>query len=399
MLSRLLSPFELPFKSTIQYAVETKTARDATAFADFLLRSIPLFRLRADSHSIYHEPKPLEPFPLPPAIRTARDAVVWADASLRPSIPDRLAALAIHGTRVALSASHHCFDGVSFALCLNDFLRGHSRDSPILPPSVEELFAAQLSALRDYSQYEADRGRMSRLDWTCRPPKDWTDTAQADCLFADLAPESLQCYSAKTRKFVGLSEALWRSSMLVAHALSPGQSHFGCATWVNLRPYIPNDAIGNLIGQVLFVVNGLPESTTVGDLDRIIRRIFRDRIEEKYYLNGIKAMGSGKRVSRPGGAFFDVSNVGYFETTGPITDAFGQLTVPGLVWLEVIGLSSITIFGGDNDRLTLRYPYSQFVFTRTDAIRAFKAFIHSLQKIRTETKVMDAISELQGVTP
>jgi hypothetical protein len=63
----------------------------------------------------------------------------------------------------------------------------------------------------------------------------------------------------------------------------------------------------------------------------------------------------------------------------------------------LIGLSSITLFGGEKDRLTLRYPYSQFVFTRTDAVKGLKAIVYSLQKIRAETKVADAIRALREV--
>jgi hypothetical protein len=119
---------------------------------------------------------------------------------------------------------------------------------------------------------------------------------------------------------------------------------------------------------------------------------------DRYYLKAIRAMGEGKSSSRPGSSCFDVSNVGYFETTGPIVDAFGQLAVVDGPWKELIGLSSITLFGGQNDRLTLRYPYSQSVFTKTDAVNAVRGIVHALQKIRPEMKVVDAIRELREVT-
>jgi hypothetical protein len=62
-----------------------------------------------------------------------------------------------------------------------------------------------------------------------------------------------------------------------------------------------------------------------------------------------------------------------------------------------IGLSSVTTFGNENAKLTLRYPYSQFVFTRADAGRAFRAVVHSLKHIGPERKVGDAIAELREV--
>jgi hypothetical protein len=398
MSSRPLSPFEGIFSSGIQYAVQTRTSRDATAFADFLVRSIPQFRIRHSEGVIFRERDPIPPFKIPGHIRSAQDAVLWADWSLRPLLGERLATLAIRDDLVVISVSHHTFDGVSFVLCLNSFLKGQELVSPALPPAIDLILASEIAGIKDISSEGVELGLMSRIPWSSTPPVEaWSDNSQIEFVLEDLRPETLRCFSAKTGRFVGLSDALWRSAILTAHALSPGQSSFGCTTWVNLRPYIGNNSIGNLIGRVNLIAEGISGSATIGDLESRIRRSFEERIATKAYLKCLRAVGERKRFSIPGGAFFDVSNVGYFETRGPIVDAFGQLTVPGIAWTEVLGLSSITLFGNENARLSLRYPYSQFVFTRSDALRAVKAFVHSLQNHSQNTTIGSAIDELRSV--
>jgi hypothetical protein len=55
-------------------------------------------------------------------------------------------------------------------------------------------------------------------------------------------------------------------------------------------------------------------------------------------------------------------------------------------------------FGNENAKLSLRYPYSQFVSTRAEASRAFKAAIHSMKHIGPDVRVGDAIRELREVS-
>jgi hypothetical protein len=63
----------------------------------------------------------------------------------------------------------------------------------------------------------------------------------------------------------------------------------------------------------------------------------------------------------------------------------------------VVPLAAVTVDGGNNPRLTLRFPYSPFVFTRSQSVRTFKAITHALQHIKTETKIGDAIREIREV--
>jgi hypothetical protein len=173
--------------------------------------------------------------------------------------------------------------------------------------------------------------------------------------------------------------------MLVTHALAPGQQHFGGSTWVNMRPFMPSNAIGNLISRVLFVLDELPESTTVGEFKRSTRKKFSEKDRGEILSESDKDNGIGTKGHEAGTRVLRRIECRIFRDVGPIVDAFGQLTVPGSASMGLLGL-------------TIRYPYSQFVFTRTDAVRALKAFVYSLQKIRPDTKVVDAIRELQQVT-
>jgi hypothetical protein len=92
-----------------------------------------------------------------------------------------------------------------------------------------------------------------------------------------------------------------------------------------------------------------------------------------------------------------VSNVGYVDTTGKIVDVHAKVWAPAIAWREWIGISPVTTFGGNNDRLTLRYTYSPLVYTRTDAVRGLKMIVHSLKEIDPKMQVVDAIRELREV--
>jgi hypothetical protein len=236
MVSRPVTAFEDFFDATIQFAVQTKTARDATAFADFLIKSIPLFRVRHSSDTLFFEPTSFDPFSIPAGLRTSGAAAIWA-GSLRFHMPERLGVLAIRDNLIAMSGHHRCFDGQSFIICLNDFLRGRPRSCPKLPASLIDALSSQLSAVNDISSFQSNCFQMSSIRWTTPPPTNWSADSEVDCLTAVLPSESLQCYSKKTKMFVGLSDALWRSAMLTAHAISPKQTNFGVGNWINLRPY------------------------------------------------------------------------------------------------------------------------------------------------------------------
>jgi hypothetical protein len=139
------------------------------------------------------------------------------------------------------------------------------------------------------------------------------------------------------------------------------------------------------------------ESVTVSELDKMIRRAFNGTIEGKDFVKGVKMFAERNLISQPGAAQFNVSNIGYFETTAGIEDVSTELWVPAITWTEVVTLTTLTTFGGKNDCLKVRYPYSPLVFTRTDAVRALKMITHSLQNINPKMKVVDAIRELREV--
>jgi hypothetical protein len=60
-------------------------------------------------------------------------------------------------------------------------------------------------------------------------------------------------------------------------------------------------------------------------------------------------------------------------------------------------LAAVTVYRGNNPRLTRRFPHSQFVFTRSQSVRTFKAITYALQHIKPETKIADAIREIREV--
>jgi hypothetical protein len=187
----------------------------------------------------------------------------------------------------------------------------------------------------------------------------------------------------------------WRSVIGTGQAVN-SQKSYGCFTWVNLRPFIKNNSICHRAGPCSIIAEGVSDQMTVGELERKLRRDFSEKIKRKYCLNGIKSIMDRYRVPKPPNTFFDVSNVGYFQTNGPFVDQCGRMTGTARN-RNMINLTAVTTFGSENAKLGLHYGYSQFVFTRGEAERALRGIGHSLKHIGLERKIGDAISELREV--
>jgi hypothetical protein len=396
MESRPLTYYETWFASSIQFAVEMRSARLATEFADYLIRSIAGFRMRRDATALYRQNSPVEVATIPPELKTSRDVTLWADAGLRPLVANRVAAIAVRDTHVALSVNHVAFDGVSFILLMDRFLRGEFQEQPVFPIPVDVQIKDLLAASLNTEEHRAARLRLASLPWTSPRSKTGEDDSHCDFIIGELTPSTVKCYNPKTDRFVGLTDVLWRSSILAAHALHP-QKHYGCFTWVNIRPYIKVDTVGFVVGPCSMIAEGVTDDLTIGEFQKRLRRDFTDKIKRRYWLNGVKLMATDVAMPRLPNSMFDVSNVGYFPIKGPFVDACGQMTPLASQFTPCIGLSSVTTFGNENAKLTLRYPYSQFVFTRSDAVRAYKAIVHSIQYIGLDVKIGDAIREMRQV--
>jgi hypothetical protein len=214
---------------------------------------------------------------------------------------------------------------------------------------------------------------------------------------AELPSPSLQCWNPRTEKFKNLSDALWRSGILAAKAMHPELNRYGCTTWHNMRPHINNDSIGNLIAPFTIIAKNVTEDMTVGQLDQALRDDFTDKMKREYYVAALKATLDGMPLERTPTTFFDVSNVGYFDISGVYRNMWAQATIPARNCTSAVPLGAVTLVDKKNPRLTLRYPYSQLVYTRSQAVRTFKAIVHSLQHLKQETKIGDALREMREV--
>jgi hypothetical protein len=144
-------------------------------------------------------------------------------------------------------------------------------------------------------------------------------------------------------------------------------------------------------------VDGISMDATVKELETALRRDFQAKMKRKEFINSLKAMSGGQIPPKPGASYIDCSNVGYFQTGGPFADFWVEQTMAGRLCSVGIALGIATVFGGDNARIIMKLPVSPWVFTRSDAIRAIKAVLHSFQNLSPETKLKDAIRELREV--
>jgi hypothetical protein len=399
MLSRPISVFEKWFinsKLTLQSAAELVNPRVATEFVDYIIRTNPGYHLRTDGTNYIVEPSPPDVATIPASLKTAIDTSLWAETGLNPDFSKRLATIAVNGCHVVWNESHSVYDGVSLMHLVDRFQRGVPPTMKPFPAAVDERLRDTLSRITDAHRHVTAIANCSRVPWS-HPIVKFHDSVRCDCHIAQLPWQALQCFDARKDKFIGLTDALWRSAMLVAHAIDPSQSNFACCTWVNLRPYLNDTDIGNTISPLVVAAPGATKEMTVGQFEERIRRDFAAKLKRNDQLLGLKSYVDDLDIALKPASFYDVSNSGYFPNAGPFVDMFLMQSALTSMSLWAIAFGSATLYGGPNRKILFRYPYSQAVYTRKDTERYMKALMHSLQFITAKMTVKDAIAQLRTV--
>jgi hypothetical protein len=262
------------------------------------------------------------------------------------------------------------------------------------PNPVDDLFKDDLARLR-LSPAGSGADPLAVIPWSS-PLRDSGDRPRADVLVAELPSPTVKCFDRKRQKFNGLTDALWGACVLAAHAIHPDQSGYGSTLWASIRPQLKNADLGNLIVPLTVVPETVSLQMTVGELEKSFRRSFVAGMKGRTWLTEIKEMVERGSTPRRGSSFFDVSNVGYFPTTGPFLDTWSQQSETAMSCNGVLALATVTVFGKEkNARLTVRLPYSQHVFTRSDITKALKAVLFYLRNVRRDQKVGDVIRAIR----
>jgi hypothetical protein len=404
MLSRALTPFEKWFFSTnevVQFGVQLATSRYADQFIDFLDNSVPCCHLRSDGLTLTQEPAPLPISKLPPALRTARDAAIWAGDSFLPTYSQRLASIAARDNLVVLAVNHAFADGVSLLNLADAFSRGVPRvvetGSQGLPVPLEVHLKDELAAPLDVSSHLSDVARHSCLPWSDSVPALPEDVRCAyQC--AELPPTAFQCFDSKRNRLVGFSDAAWRSAILACAALNPSQTGFGTSTCLNMRPFLKeNVQVGNIFVPVWVVADGISNETRIEELDRRLRRDFAAKMQQKKYINSFKACLNGIEAPPHRASYVDVSNVGVFELRHPVLDVWAQQTVKSRAGEGIISALTYGVSSREFYKIIVRMQTSPTVVNERDASRWFAALLHGLQHIRPSGTVGDAVRELRDV--
>jgi hypothetical protein len=397
MLSRALTPYEKWYTRAFisgQLGVELINPRVATEFADFVIKNVCGYRLRCDGENVIAINSPVPVATLPSSLNNARDIVQYTELVGRPNFSERLATIAIRDNLVAISVAHNVLDGVSFLRLLQGFERGQLKPQSTFPDAVDDLLKNELAAIELPSASNSGPDPLAVIPWSS-PLRDSGDRPRMDWLMIELPPHTATCYNPKTEKFVGLTDVLWGATALVCHAIKPGQPGYGSTMWISLRDCLKRYDLGNLIAPLTVAPEKVSPEMSIGDFEKSFRRDFQEKMKKREWLYELKVMATTGAKTRSGSAFFDNSNVGYFPTTGPFVDAWTQESETAMYCNQAFPLCSVTLFGKENARLTLRLPFSPHVFTRSDAARAFKGVQHYVQHIRRNMKVGDAIREIR----
>jgi hypothetical protein len=399
MLSRPVASFEKVFFQTnevVQYAVELTPPHEVDRMVDYLQQSVPACHLRTDGVTLFYDDRPLPITKIPPSVKSARDAAIWAGSENLPNFKERLATIATSGNLAVLAATHSIVDGVSILHLTDRFLKGTIERPATFPTPVEHFFASDLSAIADTSEYSVDNSHLSVVPWSNFVAPNQREDALCEYQFVELPPSAFQCFDARRGRLVGFTDALWQSAVL-ACAATGSSNLFGCSTCVNLRPFGDLPIVGNLFAPLLVIGRNISEDMTVADLSKGLRSDFTEKMKRKGYLTSLKATLNGYQMLEGRTSFVDVSNVGNFEIRAPILDLWVQQTMKSRFAEGILALLSFSVTGARGVKVIVRWQSSPTVINRADSARAFKAVLHSLQSIRPSAKVGDAIREIRQV--
>jgi hypothetical protein len=309
-----------------------------------------------------------------------------------------LGRIGIDGTSVCWNISHSLYDGVSLSTLSSWFERGKAPPPQIFPDAADHGLRDQLVGISntDIQGYISQVQSATRIPWS-HPPITYSPDVRNESFEDALSYTSMPCYNPKTNKFVGLTDAMWRATTLVAHAFNPGQANSTIMTWVNVRPYMKPTTVGNQITPIVIEARGWQENWTLAQFEAAIRRNFTDQIKAKAYLPSLLAFDENVPFPAPSSAYFDVSNSGYYPTGGKIVDMFLIQSFPAAYAISSLELGAATTYGGRYDRQFFRLPYSQSVFTRSDVRKIWTALIHAFQNHTPNLTVKEAIADLRGV--
>jgi hypothetical protein len=403
MISRRFSALEKFFadvQSTLQCSFELTNARLATEFVDYALKSCSCFQLCRVGNRVVNDGRTPTVASIRPGIQRAFDASQWTESANR-SPPDRFGSIAIRDNLVIFSAAHSFFDGASLLILADNFrLKRFEQPAPI-PQPTEVYLAAEIAKPHKTELHVNAMRKLSTIPWTSQLARRWPDDSRADAIAQSFYPAELTCYNPARATFDGLSQILWRAAILTAVALRPDADiktcPYSCTTPINLRQFMGANPIGLHITTITVQATGISPTATICQLDEALRRDFIDKMKRKEYFLAFKASIAGIPIPHTRSAYFDVSNVGYFNATPPFVDCWIQQSMTSKGCTEGLELGTTTLYGNQNARLFVRLPWSPLVFSRSDGIRMYKAITHSLTQLSPRTTIAEAIRDIRKV--
>jgi hypothetical protein len=291
--------------------------------------------------------------------------------------------------------SHSCSDGISLLHLTDGFPRGRIEKVPILPVALDNRLGSELAQPLDVSRHVAEILSLTSVPWSETVEPGLKEDVRCRYEFVELPASEFQAFDRDQRKLSGFSDTLWRSSILAFAALNSANSHFGCTTCVNLRPFLDIPSFGNCFAPLCVVANDATKEMTVADLDRRLREDFNSKMKQRAYSNSIKASLGGFLGARKGAAFINVSNVGTFHVAHPITDLWAQHTMKSREIEGEYALLALAIEADGQTKVVIRLQSPPTVVNGQDAARTFKAILHGLRSIRSKSTIGDAIREIR----
>ena len=399
---RPLSEFEQVFAGTdeiVQFAVEVSHPKYVQNVVDILLKGISAFHLRTDGKSLFHTTSPVEVFDMPRSLKTACDAAIWLDREHSPKASERLASIAASDTKVAFAASHLLCDG-GFCLRMLSRLTSNIHEvAPLIPRSVENVFAKELAdPTLDVQGHIDDVWKLAGINWCDDVEKNLPEDVRCRYIYKFLNVEELSCWDKNKQRFNGLTENLWLSIALSCAAYSNSLEKLGCSTDVDMRQLLKNPldlSLGNCFTAVSVKPAGFTSKMTLGQIAALMREDLVSKKNERGLLATIKGGLGGYTVSPPKFAFVELSHVGRMNLKKPIVDVWLQQTMKSRGVESIMPTLAFTTTGDCERRIAVRNQYSPTVVTDRVANILHQSMIYALKTMTMDTPVTAAFEELR----
>lgn len=382
------------FPQNAQVAVQVKDKKDMPKLIENFKKAFIGLRTRYENNAIHSREDPMRIFKLPDTIRSPKDACNFMVERLNIPIDDALACLAINEDIVVVNTHHVFADGAfmkQFHIhCFDDI------DTDGIKVSVpsEVVYKEQLEYMRKHMPKDLYMNKQLTT-LTCKP-KNIPDSKGSNILDYEIPVEKLQCYDAKLKRPVKLTDSLWATASLAMCTMENDFTRFGINTAVDIRHYLKDKRINWSYTDHYSVPNIVAKNHSMNLTIKELGNEFRKYYNYLYKGYGLLYPYNFKYdLTYPKSIYMNISNVGPVKVDERVKDFYmqGNDESPGTE--TFIYLYSFSKIIKESNRFCSRMRFPRQSITKKNAQILNDSIYHLLVDVPLDTTLREAVAELR----